>query len=178
MLERHNNVANPYRNGITMMETVLSLVILGGAFVAALNTIASARGAQAMVTQRQLGLVLAEDLMAEVLSQDAYKEGLLFGPEVDEVLGRRADFDAVDDFDGWTSSPPVDAQGVTIQGTTGYTRTIEISYVRLNNISTKSLTDQGVLRITVTVLHGSKTVATLVAYLTDATRSVISDDDD
>ena len=167
MFDRHNNVVKPHRNGITMVETVLSLLILGGAFVAALNTISSARAAQAMVTQRQLGLVLAEDLMAEVLSQDVYQEGLLFGPEASEALGNRSEFDAVDDFDEWTSSPPVDAQGVTIAGTTGYTRTIEISYVQRNNTDTESLTGQGIVQIVVTVYFGDKTVATLTAYRTD-----------
>ncbi|MEM6257811.1 MAG: hypothetical protein AAGI37_05810 [Planctomycetota bacterium] len=154
--------------GITLVETVLSLVILGGAFVAALNTIASARGAQALMTQRQLGLLLAEDLMAEVLSHDVYQEGLRFGPEVSEATGSRSGFDAVDDFDGWDASPPVDADGTAIAGAEGYSRTIEISYVQLNNTSVAALADQGILKITVTVQFGQKTVASLTAFRTDA----------
>lgn len=154
--------------GITLIETVLSLLILGGAFVAALNTIASARGAQAMVTQRQFGLTLAEDLMAEVLSHDVYKEGLLFGPDVGETFIGRSAFDAIDDFNGWVSSPPTDPSGNVIAGTQGYTRSIEVKYVLLNDTNAHSMSDQGVLQITVTVLFGSKTVATLTSYRTDA----------
>lgn len=157
--------------GITLVETVLSLLILGGAFVAALNTIASARGAQAIVTQRQLGLVLAEDLMAEILSQSEYKEGLLFGPEVGEAASGRDAFDAVDDFAGWVASPPVDSSGKLIAGAERYSREVEVIYVQLNNPTTQSLVDQGVMRITVTVKAGDKTVATLTSYRTDAWQS-------
>lgn len=159
------------RRGITLVETVLSLVILGGAFVAALNTIASARGAQVIVTQRQLGLALAEDLMAEVLAQDVYKEGLQFGPEAGELLAGRSAFDSVDDFDGWSSSPPVDASGKALEGAAGYSRSIEVQYVQQGNLEVKSLTDQGVVRITVTVTYGRKGVASLVAYRTDLWQS-------
>jgi len=154
--------------GLTLIETVLSLLILGGAFVAALNTIASARGAQALVTQRQLGLVLAEDLMAEILSQQVYTEGLLFGPDAGETLAGRSSFDAIDDFNGWQSSPPTDPSGSVIAGAERYSRAVEVHYVQLNDPGVISLTDQGLLRITVTALYGSKTVATLVAYRTDA----------
>lgn len=157
--------------GITLVETVLSLLILGGAFVAALNTIASARGAQAIVTQRQLGLVLAEDLMAEILAQAAYKEGLLFGPEVGEALSGRIAFDAVDDYDGWEASPPVDMNGAVISGADRYSRQVEVVFVQLLDPTTRSMTDQGVMRITVTVKRGDKAVATLTSYRTDAWQS-------
>lgn len=157
--------------GVTLVETLLSLLILGGAFVASLNTIASARGAQALVTQRQLGLVLAEDLMAEVLSHDVYQEGLLFGPEIGETLAGRSSFDAIDDFDGWQSSPPTDPSGNVIAGAQSYSRAVEVRFVRLDNPSVASLLDRGILRITVTVQRGDKPVATLVAYRTDAWRA-------
>lgn len=168
MQTKHDIMSRTRLTGITLVETVLSLVILGGAFVAALNTIGSARGAQTLMAQRQLGLVLAEDLMAEVLSHNTYKEGLLFGPESGESFAGRSTFDAVDDYDGWRSSPPVDASGAVIVGTEGYRRTVDVVYVRLDQPSITSLTDQGIVRITVTVLYGSKTVATLNAYRTDA----------
>jgi type II secretory pathway pseudopilin PulG len=167
MSTSHHNPIITHRRGITLVETVLSLLILGGAFVAALNTIGSARGAQALVTQRQYGLTLAEDLMAEILSQDTYQEGLLFGPESGEALNGRIAFDAVDDFNGWESAPPTDPSGITINGASDYSRSIEIVYAQLDDISATSVTDQGLLRITVTVKYRDKEVANLVAYRTD-----------
>ena len=157
-----------HTRGITLVETVLSLLILGGAFVASLNTIASARGAQALVTQRQYGLTLAEDLMAEILAQGTYKKGLIFGPEAGETNSGRSSFDAIDDFHGWQSSPPTDPSGIEIDGAQDYTRSVKVRYVQLDNPDTVSVSDKGVLRITVTVTYRSKDVATLVAYRTDA----------
>ena len=171
MRDTHNNTSRQRFAGITLVETVLSLLILGGAFVAALNTIASARGAQAIVTQRQFGLVLAEDLMAEILSQAEYKEGLLFGPEVGEALSGRSAFDAVDDYAGWESAPPVDLNGDVISGAERNSRQVEVVYAQLNQPANDSLTDQGVMRITVTVKRGRKVVATLTSYRTDAWQS-------
>lgn len=154
--------------GITLVETVLSLLILGGAFVASLNTIASARGAQAIVSQRQLGLALAEDLMAEVLVQANYKEGVTFGPELGEVLKGRSAFDDIDDYHGWKSAPPIDRNGEAIAGAERYTRQVEVAYVKLWNPASIVLIDQGVVRITVTVTYGNKVVATLTSYRTDS----------
>lgn len=168
MVRRQHTPTHAHHRGITLVETVLSLLILAGAFVAALNTISSARGAQALVTQRQLGLVLAEDLMAEVLAHDTYTEGAQFGPESGETLAGRSSFDAIDDYDGWASSPPTDRDGEDIVGAQGYSRSVEINYVQLSDISSQSMADQGVLRVTVTVMYGSKTVATLRGYRTDA----------
>ena len=160
------------RRGITLVETVLSLLILGGAFVAALNTIASARGAQAVVTQRQFGLTLAEDLMAEILSKPFYHEGASVGPEADEMAAfNRSLFDDMDDFHSWSSSPPVDPDGEKIAGAEGYSRQVEVTYVELSNPSSTSYSDQGVMRITVTVKFGRKVVATLVSYRTDGWQS-------
>ncbi len=165
---QHDNPRRKQAAGITLVETVLSLLILGGAFVAALNTIASARGAQAIVTQRQLGLALAEGLMAEVLSMPAYQEDASIGPELDErATSDRSLFDDVDDFDGWSSSPPVDFAGETIAGAEGYSRAVEVVYVELWNPTATTIIDEGVVRITVTVKWGDKTVAELVAYRTD-----------
>lgn len=158
--------------GITLVETVLSLLILGGAFVAALNTIASARGAQGIVTQRQFGLTLAEDLMAEILSKPFYHEGASVGPEVDEMAAfNRSLFDDMDDFHSWSSSPPVHPDGEKIAGAEGYSRQVEVTYVQLSNPSATSHSDQGVMRITVTVKYGRKVVATLTSFRTDAWQS-------
>lgn len=72
-------------SGITLLETVVSLLILGGAFVAAMNTIASARGTQALLAHRESGMLLAEDLMDEVMGKALYKESAQLGPEIGEV---------------------------------------------------------------------------------------------
>lgn len=160
-----NNPNARRRAGVTLVETVLSLLIISGAFVAALNSIASARAAQAVVTERQLGMVLAEDLMAEIMSKPNYSEGSSVGPENDEMAAmNRSLFDDVDDYHSWSSSPPVDAQGKAIAGAEAYSRQVGVSWVEPENPALDATRDTGLVRITVTVKRGNKTVAELSAF--------------
>ncbi|MGB0768459.1 MAG: type IV pilus modification PilV family protein [Phycisphaeraceae bacterium] len=165
--DRSNNFSRCASAGITLLETVMSLVILGGAFVAALNTIVSARGAQAIVAHRQVGLVLAEDLMAEILAQTTYKEGITIGPDIGEATGDRDAFDDIDDYHGWSANPPEDVAGTPILGMTEYTRSVVVDYVDVDSISDAVAIDQGLARIVVTVKWRDKTVATLKSYRSD-----------
>ena len=169
MKKTDSNNSNTRRHaGITLVETVLSLLIISGAFVAALNSIASARAAQAVVSERQLGIILAEDLMAEILSKPNYKEGSGVGPEVDEMATfNRSLFDDMDDYHAWASSPPVDAEGNTIAGAEAYTRSVSVNWANTTNPDLDALTDTGLVRITVTVKRGDKQVAELTAFRSD-----------
>lgn len=154
--------------GITLVETVLSLLILAGAFVAAMNTITSARGSQVILAERRFGQVLAEDLMDEILARDQYKEGASFGPEANEVNGKsRVAFDDLDDYHGWSASPPVDQAGNAIAGADRYTREAHVRYVKLWNPNQTTLTDEGMALIVVTVKHGDKQVAELHTFRSD-----------
>jgi len=152
--------------GISLIETVLSLLIIGGAFVASLNTISGARASQAIAAQQRLGLVLAEDLMAEILSQP-YKESTLLGFEFGENTGDRSAFDDIDDYDNWSSTPPTDVNGDAIEGADRYTREVQVNYVKLWSPTTVSYSDEGMLRIIVTVTRGGKEVAKLTSYRSD-----------
>lgn len=145
---------------------MLSLLIVGGAFVASLNTIASARASQAVAAQQRLGLVLAEDLMAEILSHP-YKEGTTLGIELGENTGDRSNYDDIDDYQGWTSTPPTDVDGNEIAGAGDYTRSVSVQRVELWDPTAASLSDQGMLRIIVTVTRGGKAVAQLTTYRSD-----------
>jgi type II secretory pathway pseudopilin PulG len=156
------------RRGLSLIETVLSLLILGGAFVALLNTVGSARSAQAIAAERQLAFVLAEDMMSEVMGQDTYMEDATIGLESGETLGDRSAFDDVDDYHNWSATPPVDRDGVAIAGAEGYTREVTVDFRRLANTQANSATDQGVLRVQVVVKRGDKTIATLNGLRTDA----------
>lgn len=148
--------------GVTLVETVLSLAILGGAFVAALNTIASARGSQMIVAQRRMGMVLAQDLIDEILSQVNYEEGSTIGLDSGEG-GNRSTFDDIDDYHNW-SNTPVDIHGNEVSGTSGYARQVQVDYVDPADQDTVINTDRGLKRITVTVTYESRTVAEIYSY--------------
>jgi len=152
---------------VTLVETVLSVLILGGAFVAALNTIGSARASQGVAAERRLAMVLAQDMMAEILAKPYKEEGGLLGLELGENTGNRLLFDDIDDYNGWSSTPPKLPDGTAISGAEDYTIKVTVSLTKLLTPSQASLVDEGMKLITVTVKRGSKTVAFLHAYRSD-----------
>lgn len=154
--------------GVSLLETVIALLILGGAFVAALNTIGGARASQAVVADQRLGLVLAQDMLAEVLSHPYAEPGTsVLGIDLNEVASDRSTFDDIDDYHGWSASPPEAVDGQAIAGADRYTRSVEVVRVQLSNPLSPSLSDQGMKRVVVTVRNGEKQVAQLTAYRSD-----------
>jgi hypothetical protein len=69
----------------------------------------------------------------------------------------------VDDFNGWSESPPKDRDGTAMSELSGWTRSVAVVWVSSANLSTVSVTETGVKRVTVTVAKGSMTLATRVA---------------
>ena len=68
----------------------------------------------------EIAVQLATDLMEEILAQD------FADPDGSDSETLRADFDDVEDYNGWSSTPPKSAQGNTLSGYTGYTRSVSI----------------------------------------------------
>src|SRR5262245_53710903 len=85
------------QRGLTLMEVVVSTLIVGVMTVAALNTLGAATTSSDSTGNRAIAQGLADDLMAEVLDA-AYSEpagGTTFGPEGAESAGPRSAFDDV-----------------------------------------------------------------------------------
>ncbi|MFN3166847.1 MAG: hypothetical protein ACE37H_07265 [Phycisphaeraceae bacterium] len=89
------------------------------------------------------------------------------GPDTGEGTATRADFDDIDDYRNWSSTPPVDRDGNTIPGAEGYKRTVAVVYRQLANTNVTSPTDEGVLLVKVTILRNGKKVAELRGLRTD-----------
>jgi len=170
MTHRHESttVHGPARvtpRGFTLVEAVMSMLIVGLMLVAALNTVGASKIAQARNAEQSLGPMLAEDLMAEILSQN-YQEPtdpVQFGREAGEPGGDRSTWDDVDDYDGWDSSPPEVLQnkdGTAIPDLSGWGREVKVVFVDPGLVNT-SVSDIGLKRIQVTVTHMGRVVAEL-----------------
>jgi hypothetical protein len=137
--------------------------------VAALQTVAAARSGEYKLAERNRALLLAQDLMAEILQQayadPAYGPGS-FGLGADEVTGNRSLFDDVDDYDGWQASPPQNKDGSVIPWATGYKQAVSVMWVVSGSLSTRSLAETGIKRIEVTVERAGRPVVVLDAYRT------------
>jgi len=111
------------RSAFSLLEVVVSTFIVGILLVVAMQTAGSVASGQLRSAEQGRARLLAAELMGEVFQQ-GYREPLdaaLFGPEPGEsASGTRTDFDDVDDYHGWTASPPVDKQGNELTGRAGW----------------------------------------------------------
>ncbi len=152
----------------SMVETLISIILVGGLLVAVLNTTGAALLGQQNMADRGVGFFLAQELMSEILGQ-AYEEPeevIAFGAEAGETGGTRADFDDVDDYHGWEASPPQRKDGTEIPDRTGWRRLVTVDYVDPDVLTELDLDDRGSKRITVTVENNGVLVASLVAVRT------------
>ncbi len=92
-----------------------------------------------------------------------------FGPEISEGTSTRADFDDVDDYDGWTASPPQQKNGTQLTGYDGWTRSVLVEYVDpLSPGGAAINNDGGAKRITVTVTDPRGAQTSVVSVRTNA----------
>jgi hypothetical protein len=159
------NRRRPALRGFSVIEAVLSALVIGVMLVAVLNTVGAARSAQVWNVDRVRATCLASNLMAEIVDE-AYADPTeiqLFGPEASELLAQRSAFDDVDDYNGWSKSPPENPDGTPIPGYQGWTRSVVVAWATPAAPVGTSLTDTGLKRITVTVSRRGVKIAELTA---------------
>lgn len=155
------------RRGITLVETVISVVVVGVMLSAAISAAGMASTQGVIIVQREQAMLLAGQIMSEIQGK-AYEDpdgGVVMGLEADELLAvTRAVFDDVDDYDGWEDSPPVDAGGVALAGGTGFRRSVEVREAGASIAGATAASS--VKQVRVRVFFGSRLAAELVAYRT------------
>ncbi|OHB74408.1 MAG: hypothetical protein A2Z25_19770 [Planctomycetes bacterium RBG_16_55_9] len=79
LVPRPSSLVQP---GFTLVEAVMSMLIVGTMLVAALSTVGASRLSQYKTSRSHCGRLLAESLMAEILRQDYQEPGgaVAFGP--------------------------------------------------------------------------------------------------
>ncbi len=158
------------RGAFTLVEVAVSLLIVGIMLVAALNTVGASRLSQHRITHYSRGQLLAESLMAEILQQDYWdpNDTRVFGAESGESTTTRADFDDVDDYNGWSSDPPVQKDGPEIGGLSSWERSITVEWVNPADITKVQGSESNAKRVTVSVSYNNKKVASLAAIRTNS----------
>lgn len=171
------------RRGLSLLEMIISIPLVGIALVAALNTVGATKVSQFKVSIGREGHLLAQDLMSEILQQDysdaeiarAARDDIFlkgsasyaFGPDIlpgrDEVAtGDRSLFNDVDDYEGWSASPP-QSKGGDKYTLTGWARSVSVIFTSPDDLETVSSVDLGWKRIKVTVTYNNVRAAELVA---------------
>jgi type II secretory pathway pseudopilin PulG len=159
----------PKAAAFTIVEAVLSTVIVAVMFVAALNTVGTSRVTQQRAAMTSRGRLFAEMLLSEVLQQNYKDPGAspLFGPEAGESTVTRADFDDVDDYNGW-SGVPTAKDGTALPNSTGWTQAVTVEWIDRLNPSQVQPAETNAKRITVTTKFNNVPQVTLVAIRTAA----------
>ena len=155
--------------GFTLIEAVMSMLIVGLMLVAALNTIGASRITEVRGFEQTLGPMLAEELMAEILDQ-SYEDtdgSPTFGREGGEHSGSRSTWDDVDDYTGWSASPPENKDGTTLSGVDGWSRQVEVKWVSSLDPDLESVIPTGIKRVDVVVSYNGRVVSTLSSLRTD-----------
>ncbi len=151
------------RAGLTLVESMVSVVIVSVMMVSAVNTVGASRTTMAKAGDDGIGMMLAQDMMAEILQKE-YSEPVdapLFGREAGELAGLRANYDDVDDYDAWNETPPKMSDGTAIPDRTGWRRKVKIEFVDPASPNTVVVSDLGLKRIVVTIKDGANVVAKL-----------------
>jgi MSHA pilin protein MshD len=115
--------------GFTLIESLISVLIVSGLLVASLGTFGAIARARQMQTDRTLAYGLADQLLGEIM-QCYFKEpggGTTLGPEAGET---RATYDDVDDYNGLSNTPPQLRDGTALTEFAGWTRSVSVTCVR------------------------------------------------
>lgn len=162
--------ANPnrVRRGFTIVEAALATLLVSVAMLASLTVASKTITSRARVADRVKAQQLALDLMSEILQQ-AYQDPNVtpvFGLEPGESPTCRAAWGDVDDYNGWTESPPQTKSGTVIPDTTGLTRSVVVQWVDPTTMLPTTTANTGIKLITVTVQRGTLPLAVVAAYRT------------
>lgn len=142
------------RCGFTLVEVVVSILVVGIMLVAALNTVGGVFRNYAIAQERQQAYTLISELMTEIL-QARYEDPNdppTFGLETGESSTPRTGYDDVDDYDGWSVSPPQERDGSTMPNSKGWTRVARVWWVDTLDPKTETGSETGLKKIEVEVI--------------------------
>ncbi len=151
--------------GTTFAELVVAILIVGMLVVAALKTLGGATQAARYTAEKTIAQGLAEELLTEILCTHYAEpdDPSVFGIEGSESSTSRSLYDDVDDYNGWSASPPQDKDGTVRTDKANWRRQVAVRYVDDHDLTADSATDQGVKEISVKVYSGTKLVTTLTS---------------
>lgn len=140
------------RRAFTMVEAVISVAIVAILLVVAINTVGASNATQYRTSLNATADQLAQGLLDDILQLPFEDPNItpLFGTELGEAALSKTNYDDVDDFNGWSESPPQDRAGNAMTELSGWTRSVKVDWVLTSN-ATVSLVDTGLKRVTVTV---------------------------
>ncbi len=121
----------PYKRGFTLVEVLVAIMLLGVAIASLVATnisLTKANGAGADLSTAEFLVEQIRELSVMVAVVDP-EDGSSFGAEE----GSLADYDDLDDFDGATFSPPIDAGREVLSNFAAFSQQVVIENVSGSN---------------------------------------------
>ena len=144
-----------HRRGISMAETILASLVIGFVLVATLQIVGPMVRSTTLQADRIVASNLANELAEEILSQQFQDPDTsdpdLIGVDDAERADQRADFDDIDDYHGWASSPPKLSNNQSNVFLPGWERSVKVTHVEVADPSTTSAAYTGLKSITIIV---------------------------
>jgi len=147
----HHRVTGPHTvRGMTLVELVVAIVIVGIAVTSVLSTLSAqaTRSAEAMI--REQATAIAYAYLTEILQKNFVKS---------PGARTRATFDSIDDYQAPTPSPVLDQMGNAVAGLDQFQVAVMVGNGTLGGLSGIGV----VKRVDVTVTHVSSNVAVLAS---------------
>lgn len=156
--------------GLSMIEVVLSFIVVSIMLLGALEAVAASRRTVAIAERSATARFLADELLAQVFAKSYSdpNETAILGIELTEVAGGKASMDDLDDFDGWRESPPRDATGGKLAGYDGWSREVSVEWVAPDSPNSVKSSETGARRITVIAKFNGAEYGRAVAIRTDS----------
>ncbi len=150
------------RVGLTLVEAVLSLLVLAVLATASLSAISQSRAARSAVDEQSKGAALARSFLGEITALPYMESSsTTIGVDGGENASDRTTFDDVDDYNGFSEAPCIGLDGKTIDGTDLWKRSVVVAWVPVSANTTTTTSDTGLKRIWVTVSHNGREVTRL-----------------
>ncbi|SRR5258706_4076253 len=149
------------RSGFTLIEaalvtTIISFGVLAMLQLLAVGTVSNSDGAE-MSTAINLAKSVREMMIGMSIADP--QTPTHWGSEAGETLSGANGYDDIDDFDGKTYSPPIDARRTSIAALPDWSQSIRVQTVDPNLLtSTVPNGTTAAVRVTVTVSHNGKQI--------------------
>jgi prepilin-type N-terminal cleavage/methylation domain-containing protein len=149
-----------YKRGFTLIEVLFAVLLVGLAIASlmaanAAFTKANGAGTDLSTAEFLIGQIRELTILLPVI--DPEDELATFGPEAGETL---AGYDDLDDFNGATFSPPIDAERTTLNDFSAYSQQITVQNVNASNFEqVEANHSTNFIRVTVKVYLNSRQIS-------------------
>ena len=142
-------------SGFSLVETSISTLLVGLLLVASTNTVGMSVRTQQLTAYMVTASALADSLMSEILASPYMEPGATYSfitRESGESGGSKANYDDVDDYDGWQEQPPQYRDGSSLPNLSSWKRKVIVEWVTIANGSVaKSNFETNLKRVTIEI---------------------------